>query len=297
MESTFVIKYKMKGVKRTLTGDFNSPKEAIEYIAECMKEEKAYWNLISVTKRSDGEDVGGSMDSRFWLGCPELMTNFQPCNGLDRMLWQSSDHVVSFGADGKYIQKVIRRRNPEYTFGLDPIDKDVGFTEDSDLPNINDCMAHICKDNPDVANLDEPENTEELFNDANTEILDLPNVPDKWDLIYDNTNEYSSDIFPTIRDKKLKGYAGRLEKAIAVGSIGNGKVLYNAINKWQEAIAKSKRFYSSPKNKYPSIQIARLWEIWSIKKYLKSPSYFGWHHKSNGLEMEVSNISAIEDVL
>lgn len=297
MESTFVIKYSIKGIKRTLTGDFNSPKEAMEYIAACMKEEGNYWHFISIAKRSDGEDVGGSMDSRFWLGCPELMTNFQPSSGLDKMLWQSADHVVSFGPDGRYLQKIIRRRNPEYTFGLDPADKDQGFTEDEDLPKVSDCMAHICKDNPDVAKLEDPKEVEEAFDDVTTEIMDMPNVPDKWDLIYDNSNEYSSDIFPVIRDKKLKGYAAKLEKAIAIGSISNSKTLYQAINKWQEALAKSNRFYSSPRNKYPGAQIARLWEIWNVKKFIKNPNSMKWYHKFNGMGMEASNVSGIEDIL
>jgi len=86
--------------------------------------------------------------------------------------------------------------------------------------------------------------------------LDEPAPKRVFDLIEDLRSGYSADVFPYARDKRLRGYAARMEKAIKAGHLSNGRTLYNAISD------------AMKRNDITRRDARRLWEVWRIKQFL-----------------------------
>ena len=154
-----------------------------------------------------------------------------------RMLMESNDWYIQVSNDGR-VERAVRMRNSESVPWLDPDEMD---EEDKQI------LEHMREDG-----LIPEESEEEIA------------PTDKWDLLFWTETkrrgteyvkvEKSSPVFPLLRDKRLKGYACNLEKAIGNG-IG-GRSLYKAI---QDALGCGDITKS---------QAARLFEIYKIAKFL-----------------------------
>ena len=171
--------------------------------------------------------------------CPELMANLEFVDALPpltRMLVESNEFFVQM-EDNK-VSRLVRQRHGENVPWLDPDEMD---PEEKQLREdmAEDAMNHV------------PADAEESAPTS------------KWDLVFWTEMrrkatewvkvEKSSPVFPHLRDKRLKGYACNLEKAIQNGI--DGRALYLAI---QHTL---KGLLTAP-------QIARLWELYKIAKFL-----------------------------
>ena len=190
--------------------------------------------------------------------CPELMSNVGYADTLPpltRMLVESNEFFVQI-EDNK-VKRVVRQRHGESVPWLDPDDMD---EDEKQLREeaAEDAMNYVPRDE-----------------DAKSEDKEAMVPSGKWDLVFWtemrsrpvkwNENgkvvkkewvkvEASSPVFPQLRDKRLRGYACNLEKAIGNG-IG-GRRLYKAI---QDALGRGDISKS---------QAARLFEIYKIAKFL-----------------------------
>ncbi len=172
---------------------------------------------------------------------PELFTNLEFVDMLrpnDRMMAESSDFFIETLPSGR-VSKIIRRRNPENVEFLDPDSRD---EEEKELEaDSEDAMDFVDKS------------------------LTPMSPKDKWDLIFwieDRSTpeggvikvEASAPWFPTLRDKRLRGYARNLEAAISRGISANG--LYKAVGE------------SLGRGGINKSHACRLWELFKIKAFL-----------------------------
>jgi hypothetical protein len=170
---------------------------------------------------------------------PELMSNVgfsDTLSPLTRMLVESNDWFVQISDDGR-VKKAVRRRDPENVPFIDPEDMD--------------------EEEKEARKADE----EDALNHADS--LEPMPPKDKWDLVFwleARTKdkevimvEASAPWFPHLRDKRLRGYACNLEKAIKHGI--KASVLCKAVG---DALRKGLITKSSAK---------RLWELWKIKDF------------------------------
>lgn len=182
------------------------------------------------------------IDRRFDAGgAPEL---FESAGASDRLgpltrdLVESGDWFVELSEDGR-VKRAIRRRDAESIPWLDPEEMDE-----------EEKQARACEE-------------EDAMNYREEQEATVP--PAKWDLVFWTEIrstpegewievEKSSAVFPRLRDKRLRGYARNLERAIARGMIG--RALYRALNE-------------GPGAEIPIASKARLWELHKISRFLR----------------------------
>jgi hypothetical protein len=171
----------------------------------------------------------------------ELMQNVDVADRIGagaRQLLEDNTCIIEL-RDNR-VSKLVAQRDPEYVQFLDPEDRDpLDKALDDDLASPEDALSHI-----------EESRTPES-----------PRIP--WDVIRwvearkDKDGnivmvEESAPAFPRLRDKRPRGYAALLERLLTNGKL-NGKQLFMAIR--------------DAKN-LNHTQVARLWELFKIQKFI-----------------------------
>jgi hypothetical protein len=146
--------------------------------------------------------------------------------------------------------KVIRRRNPEFQQhvlheeidGWEPETEeyDEKFGLESIEPSVDDALAHACS-------LDE----------SRARPADETPPKARFDLIEDLRTGYSADWFPCLADKRLRGYAKNLSRAIENGL--TARALHSAISEARGRGVMSRR------------QVSRLWELFDMRAHQRDP--------------------------
>jgi len=191
---------------------------------------------------------------------PELMKSLDIVDQLPplvRQLVESSDWLCQITEDGR-VSKAIRRRAETIGEDLDPSDMD---PEDYEvwLEAQEDALNHGNDHMPSPRDAWD----KVFWVEQRTRYIILPeNEYGEREVVVDQTDprvpvEMAAPWYPTLRDKRLKGYACNLEAAVVRRGI-SGRVLYKAVG---DAVSRGK---------VTKAQAARLWELWRIEKFLRN---------------------------